>query len=233
MPVEAPTPDANPPAVDPAVDDMVEDAISAMQGPPKLESRPSIPPEIGSAEIDVSDLGDDAADELARTETAREQAEPDVIQTKSAAHISDDEFDKAPRAPGVVTVPPPQGEQHSGSSLLAISTLIKLGEILGHEPSTETKALDEAQARVLRTLIVDGKWPENEELTRRVMIVVIREAIPSYTRSDHWQKKPFKELKRLFLDELAKSEIRPLAELAILLRSSPPPMPKAPRPDRR
>jgi len=201
------------PGVDPEVSSMVDVAIE------NAVKRPSTSPETSATEIDIDELGLDGTEEEGG----------EVLQSQSAPHISDDEFDQAPRAPGVVTVPPPPGEKQSGSSLLAISTLIKLGEMLGHDPSEETKSLDTNQATALKT-VLSGKWPDNEELTRRIIIIVLKEALPGYTKSKRWQNMPFKDLKKLFLDELTKSEIQPLVELAILLRSAPPPMPRVPRP---
>lgn len=201
------------PGVDAEVSSMVDTEMD------KAVKQPSTAPETSATEIDIEELGLDGTEEGGET-----------LQTQSVAHIRDSEFDSAPRAPGVISVPPPQGRQQSASSLLAISTLIRLEQMVGHELSAETKENGEGQAAALKSLLVEGKWPEDEDATRVAMITILKELQPKYQKSDRWTKQGFMGLKNLFLQELQQAKDDEPKALAAKLRTKPPPIPKAPRP---
>ncbi|MBI5654157.1 hypothetical protein HZC53_00665 [Candidatus Uhrbacteria bacterium] len=236
------------PGVDPEASAVVELAFEEMTKKPAPES-PDLSATITVEEADGDEVDDDSQFEdspqtpsdqttaggegtnLSKEIPEREKSDPATLQVREASCIPISDFDNAPRAPGA-SVPPPD-EKRSAQSLMAISTLIKLADMVGHQLSEENQSMDDAHVAALKTLLIDGKWPEDEDLARGAIIALMIEMHPFYAKQrKKWPDKPFAELRRLLLDELGKSKIPPLKRLAKVLSAVPPPIPKSVRPNK-
>lgn len=214
------------PGVDREASAVVELAFEQLTAPtPKRpKSGETVTIEVQEGETDYIEMLDDGGDD-------DQPEDPATIGVRPTAHVPNDAFDTAPWAPEA-SVRPPEEIEGSASSLQAISTLIKLEDMVGHKLSEDTKRMSESQVAALKAMLIEGKWPEDEDAASSAIILFLIEIQPRYAKSTGWKKRSFKELKRLFLDELKMSKIPSLKNLAGVLLSVPPPMPKSVRPNK-
>ncbi len=219
------------PGVDPEVNDLVDAALTPVEPPSAATTV-----EVSAVEIDVDELG--LPDESA------EPSEPGVIATRPTGYVGADNFASVPRTPGAST---PPDENGTSVSFIVLSTLVQIAGVVGRDLQELVESLSDEDARSLKTLLLEGRWPGNEEVTRQAIIHAMPILNPVYARRTGWTELDFRSMKNIFLKELdppppdakkAKKKVdmprnENLVKLAARLRKQPPPMPVSVPPSRK